>query len=269
MQTSISEVSILTIIISTLLILVLVGMVVYYLFLYQQKRFLHEKQVQELHDTFTQTLLQSKLEIQEVTLDHIAKELHANFSQLVSLININLSTILPHSSDEAREGILETKSLAKQLLLELKALSASLNTDHIMHIGFIAALNNELNRMAKTKKFNVTFSKTGEEYRLRPEHEIILFRLCQEVLNNIVNYSQAELVTAALNYQEGLFELEISDNGIGFDAGEVTKPESGKASTGLLNIRKRAALIGAEVMIESAPGAGSRVSIRIPSAATT
>jgi len=113
MQASVSTVSLLTIIISTLLLLSFSSAVIYYVFLYQRKRFRHQKEVQDMLDTFNQTLLQSKLEIQEETLDHIAKELHANFSQLVSLININLSAILPQSSDETKEGILETKSLAK------------------------------------------------------------------------------------------------------------------------------------------------------------
>src|SRR5205085_4739409 len=140
---------------------------------------------------FSQTLHQSKLEIQEQILDHIAKELHANFSHLVSLININLAEILTQSNPGIKENIIETKSLAKQLLSELKALSASLNTDHIMHIGFAKALDNELNRLSKTKKIQVTFTRSGEEYRLPPEHEIILFRLCQEILNNIVQYSKA------------------------------------------------------------------------------
>jgi signal transduction histidine kinase len=264
MQTSISETSILTIIISTALLLLFGGLVIYYIFLYQKKRFLHHKQVQEMQDTFARTLLQSKLEIQEETLDHIAKELHANFSQLVSLININLSAILPQSTDEMKDSIVETKSLAKQLLIELKALSAGLNTDHIMNIGFPAALNNELNRIAKTKKFDVVTTKTGEEYRIRADHEIILFRLCQEVLNNIVSYSKASKITTLLDYRTGEFNVEIADNGIGFDVNEVMNNGFEKESTGLLNIRKRAMLINAVADIQSAPGKGSSVSIKIP-----
>jgi signal transduction histidine kinase len=264
MQTSISEISLLTIGISTLLLFVFSTVVIYYIFLSQKKRYRHQHEMQEMKDSFNQTLMQSKLEIQEETLDHIAKELHANFSQLVSLININLAAILPQSSDDMKEGIMETKSLAKQLLIELKALSASLNTDHIMHIGFPAAINNALNRIAKTKKFNVVFTKTGEEYRIRPEHEIILFRLCQEVLNNIVSYSKATTITTQLDYQPETFNLKIADNGIGFNIDEVLKDRPEKESTGLLNITKRAKLINASVEISSGPGDGSMVAINIP-----
>lgn len=252
------------IIISTILILLFAGIIIWFLFLYQRKRYRHQNEMLELREAFNQTLLQSKLEIQEQTLDHIAKELHANFSHLVSLININLSELLPQSSVQMKESVVETKSLAKQLLTELKALSASLNTDHIMHIGFIKALDNEINRLAKTKKYEITLTKTGEEFRLIPEHEIILFRLCQEVLNNVVKYAKATTLTATVQYLPDCLQLLISDNGIGFDTEQAEIQSAEKESTGLLNIKKRAKLINGEVSISSKEGSGTAVTITIP-----
>ncbi|MDB5150464.1 MAG: putative signal transduction histidine kinase [Mucilaginibacter sp.] len=264
MQTSFLESSAVTIVVSTVLLLFFSFLIIYFLFMYQKKRFLHHQEVLELREAFNQTLLQSKLEIQEQTLDHISKELHANFSHLVSLININLAEILPQSSDDMKESVSETKSLAKQLLSELKALSASLNTDHIIHIGFTKALDNELGRLSKTKKLQVTLSKTGDEFRLRPEHEIILFRLCQEVLNNVIQYAQAKNITASLIYTDKAFKLEIKDDGVGFDMEEAIRQRAEKESTGLLNMQKRAKLIDADVEIESEPGKGTNVTIIIP-----
>lgn len=263
MQTPSFEITTLTIIISTALIVLFGGAIIYFLFLYQKKRFRHQKEVLELREVFGKTLLQSKLEIQEQTLDHIAKELHANFSHLVSLININLAEVVSQNSNEATESVLEAKSLAKQLLTELKALSASLNTDHIMHIGFFKALDNELGRLTKTKKYQVSFTKTGEEYRLRPENEIILFRLCQEVLNNIVKYARASVVTATINYTDEYMELQIGDNGTGFDVDLAMQQAAEKESTGILNIEKRARLINAFFAITST-SQGTTVKITIP-----
>jgi signal transduction histidine kinase len=217
-----------------------------------------------LRESFSQTLLQSKLEIQEQTLDHIAKELHANFSHLVSLININLSEILPQGSDEMKESIVETKSLAKQLLSELKALSASLNTDHIMHIGFANALNNELDRLRKAKKYQISVTKSGEECKLPPEHEIILFRLCQEVLNNTVKYAKATTIRVSIDYLSDHIQLTITDNGVGFNKDEIARLSAEKESTGILNINKRAKLINAEVFIDSKENGGTTVRLIIP-----
>jgi signal transduction histidine kinase len=264
MQTLLSEINTLTILISTLLIFIFACAVIYFLFLFQQKRYRHQQEVLELREAFNQTLLQSKLEIQEQTLDHISKELHANFSHLVSLININLTEILPQSSSETKENILETKSLAKQLLSELKALSASLNTDHIMHIGFAKALENELARIGKLKKCEITFTKMGLEYKLSAEHEIILFRLCQEVLNNIIKYAKAKSVVAVLNYTVDSFDLTIIDDGIGFDTEQADRQSAEKESTGLLNIKKRAKLINADIDIQSKTDKGTQVTISVP-----
>lgn len=264
MQTSISEVTALTIAVSTILILTFGVSIIYFLFLYQRKQFRHQKEMIQLKEIFNQTLMESKLEIQEQTLDHISKELHANFSHLVSLININLSEILPQSSDASKESILETKSLAKQLLSELKALSASLNTDYFMKIGFVKAIENELARLTKIKKYQVQFSKSGEEFHLSPEHEIILFRLFQEVINNTVQYAKATVIEVSLIFQNEILTLDVNDNGVGFDPQLVAQDNSEKESTGLLNIKKRAIILGGDFQIISAIGAGTKITISVP-----
>jgi signal transduction histidine kinase len=257
-----SEITIHTIFVSSLVLLLLGSSIIYILFLYQRKRFRHQQELFEMKEAFGQTLMHSKLAIQEQTLDHIAKELHANFSHLVSLININLQEILPQTQSNTRESVLETKSLAKQLMGEIKALSASLNTDHIMHIGLTQALDNELTRL--NKKFQVTVTKTGEEYRLKPEHEIILFRLCQEVLNNVIKYSEASRILVTLSFAPDNFTLSITDDGSGFNVEEALGSSGTKQSTGLINMRKRASVINAGFHISSSPGAGTTVTINIP-----
>lgn len=252
-----------TIAISTIFLLLVGAFATRYVFLYQRKRFTHQQEVLELKEAFAQTLLQSKLEIQEQTLDHIAKELHANVGQLVSLIQIGLEELAMETTGKARENTLETQGLTRQLFGELKALNASLNTDHIMHIGFVKALNNELNRLGAAKKYQITFTKTGQEFRLRPEDEIILFRLCQEVLNNVVNYAEAKKLDIALHYSPKDFILSITDDGIGFNVTEALERSAEKGSTGLINMQKRAKLINAAVDISSHTGQGTKVTITI------
>lgn len=264
MQTSFAEVSTLTIIITTLLLFLAGSVFIWYYLSYQKKRFQHQRELLQLRESFNHTLLQSKLEIQEHTLDHISKELHANFSHLVSLININLSVILPESSPETRDSIYETKSLATQLMGELKALSVSLNTDHIMQIGFTTALENELSRLGNTKKYQTSITKKGEERRLRPEYEIILFRLCQEILNNIVKHADAKTVMVILDYAPAALTLEVVDDGVGFDVAGTLKGAGEQESTGLLNMQKRAQLINGQFFVESTPGMGTTCRVVVP-----
>jgi signal transduction histidine kinase len=264
MQPSSKEVIILTIVISTILLLLFTGAIIYYVFLYQRKRHRHYQEVLELREAFNETLLESKFEIQEQTLNHISKELHSNFSQLVSLININLSEILSQSNDSVKENIIETKSLAKQILSDLKSMSVSLNTDHIIQIGFARALENEADRIRKTKRYSVSFDKTGTEIDLKPEQQIILLRLCQEILNNTIKHSKATTIRINLTSHNSFLCIEIADNGIGFDSNQPSSLYQEKGSTGLLNMRKRAKLISAEFIISSSLGNGTTIIIKIP-----
>jgi signal transduction histidine kinase len=259
-----SEVTYLTVIISTLLLLFFGILLVYYFFHQQKKRYQHMQEVTELRESFNQILLQSKLEIQEQTLDHIAKELHANFSHLVSLININLSAILAESHGKIKENIQETKSLTKQLMADLKALSVSLNSDYLIKTGFSKALGTELDRLCKTGRYKVTVSKTGEQYRIKPDQEIILYRLCQEILNNIVKHSGAKEITVLLDFASSYLKIQITDDGKGFDIKAAKENNTEKESTGLMNMNNRARLINAELIIDSEPGKGTSVSVLIP-----
>ncbi len=259
-----ADVNVLTILITTGILLFLGVLVIYFLFQYQRRRYKHQQELKDLKEAFNQNLLQSKLEIQEQTLEHIAKELHANFSHLVSVININLGTINPTKPAEMQERIAEAKSLAKQLMLELKALSVTLNTDHIMHTGFLTALENELNRLERTKLYKTILTKTGEEYRLRPENEIIFFRMCQEILNNIVKHAGAKTITVIVDYAPDLFTLQITDDGKGFDMAAAEKLSAEKGSTGLRNIQNRSRLIDAAVTTTSQPGSGTTTKVIIP-----
>jgi signal transduction histidine kinase len=263
MPTTSPQIVSLTIIISTLFLLLFGSIIIRYIFLFQRKKFLHHQEVFKLREAFNNTLLQSKLEIQEQTLDHIGKELHANISHLASVININLQEMLPHGPPAMKESIMETKAVTKQLLADLRSLIAGLNTDHIMHIGFNNAINNELERLKKTAKCQVVFTKIGQGDRLQPSHEIILFRLSQEIFNNILKYAKAKTVTVIITHTPELFQLEITDDGIGFNMESVIAQSAHTQSTGLINIRERAKQIEAQLVGESTLGVGTKFTISI------
>lgn len=264
MQKSFTQELILTIVVSTILLFSSGIVIVYYFFFQQRKKFQHEQEVIALREAFYQIILKSKLEIQEVTLDHIAKELHANFSHLVSLININLSVALANSSEGQQQHLIEAKQLAKQLMSDIKILSISLNTDHIMKTGFLKAFELELNRLERTGRYKVTNTIFGPAFRLPPDKEIVLFRLCQEILNNIVRHAKATEIDAVLDFREEEFKILIADNGIGFDINVAKEKSIEKASTGLMNIAGRAEIVNASLNIDSCIGKGTTIEIVIP-----
>jgi signal transduction histidine kinase len=263
MYTQLLQINTTTIVFTTLLQLGIGGLLVFFLLYYQRKRFRHQNELLELKEAFNQNLMQSKLEIQEQTLNHISRELHDNISPLISIIQLNLGASILRKTPEIQPEISELKVNANQLMAELKSLSVTLNTDHIMHIGFSEALWFELDRLERTKIFKTIRTVTGEKFRLRAEHEIILFRMCQEILNNIVKHAQAKTITVELDYLPGAYRLTITDDGTGFDPSTVEGSAGSKNSTGLRNIQNRARLINAAVLINSSPGKGTQTNITI------
>lgn len=217
--------------------------------------------VQNQKKTFyKQELSKAKLEIKEETLKHIAFELHDNLGQVASLIKINLNTLHLDESEKSIQKIEATKELTRQLIADLKSLSISLNGDRVSQLGLAKSLEEEVDRLNRTGLFKATLEIHEPIPPLQENPTIIVFRMAQEVLNNMVKHSQASQVLISLQVVENLFTLVIRDNGVGFTLEDKLK----SGGSGLLNLQSRARLVQAAFSIESSPGEGTRISIALP-----
>jgi signal transduction histidine kinase len=243
----------------TLLLILITSFVIFFLFLYQKRYYQHKKEKEELKNQFSQTLLQSQIEIQEQTQQHISRELHDNLGQMASLIKINLHTISVDDREKALRKIEDTRELTKQLITDIKLISVKLGSDRIEKTGLINALETEVERINRTEQFNASFINCTKNLVPDKDRSVILFRMAQEVLNNMVKHSGAKHISVDVSETETLFILAFSDDGKGFD------PEQHKNSgSGLMNLEKRATLINAKLSMQSSPGNGTRVSIEMP-----
>jgi signal transduction histidine kinase len=253
------EVYILIIVASLVFLLVAFFLILFVLYFLKKKKQIHlEKEL--LKKTFSQTLLQSQLEIKEQTLQHISHELHDNLGQVASLIKINLTTLQLNEKEKSAEKIEDTKELTRQLIGDIKALSVSLGSDRVTQTGLAKAIQTEIERLNKTGEFVASFVEEGNLPAIDNEKVIILYRMLQELLNNIVKHSAAKHINVLLNVSGNLFTLAVSDDGMGFNVEE--KINSGGA--GLHNLQNRASLINAQLSIQSKPGKGTQVNIQLP-----
>jgi signal transduction histidine kinase len=209
-----------------------------------------------------QEFLKAQMEIKEQTLQHIGRELHDNLGHIASIIKINLHTLTKDLDNAAKalDKIEATKDLTRQLIGDLKSLSVSLGADRIAQSGLAKALETEVDRLNKTGQFTATITQEGNLPAIEKGKVVILFRMAQEILNNMVKHSGARHITVRLNASENSFILAFSDDGVGFDIDK--KKNSGGA--GLLNLQHRAKLINAQLTMQSSPGNGSRVIIELP-----
>lgn len=237
--------------------------IILFMLYYQKRKHLHKLEIQKIEENFTKEMLRSQIEMQDQTLRNVASELHDNFNPTLSVINISLASLLPKLSADDKEALYEAKSLVKQLMAEMKSLSSSLNSDHLMQIGFDRAFEKYVSYIKRSAIYEVSFTTDGNGHPLSPEKGIILFRMCQEILNNIIKHADATEIIIHIHYQETALSVEIKDNGKGFDKQKSTNIPSEKDSTGLGNLHKRALILGALLEIESAPGKGTRAIIRL------
>jgi two-component system sensor histidine kinase UhpB len=110
----------------------------------------------------------------------------------------------------------------------------------------------------------VRFEPDLSEVRLPAGIEIAVFRIAQEALTNIVRHAHAQSVQMALQREGGALVLSVQDDGDGFDVVAMRARAAGGGSLGVLGMEERAMLIGAELLIESTPGQGSRLRLRCP-----
>lgn len=208
----------------------------------------------KIKEEFKQTLLNTQLEIQEQTLTHISREIHDNIGQVLSLARLQLHSLTPQSSEE---DINYTDNLLEKAITDLRGLSHSLNTNSIKENGFSASVIKILDQFEKTGKFKTSFSDEVN-FTISDDHGIILFRIIQEVLNNVVKHARATEINITIKNIQGKSAINISDNGIGFNTETLNSPESG---IGIRNISERAMIIGAKLSLISQKNNGTTVRI--------
>src|SRR5687767_12891167 len=209
-------------IVTMFLLIVAIGIIMLVL-VYQKRQVQYLKENEHLKITFEKERLKSQIEIQEQTLGHLSRELHDNLGQVASLIKINLSTIALEDVDKAREKIENTKDLTRQLITDIKSLSVSLGGDLLEQAGFVKAVECEVERMNKTGEFLVDFVAPPDTLYISNDKAVILYRMVQEILNNIVKHSGAHHIQLVLEQVDQQLLLAVTDDGAGFDMNQ--KPE--------------------------------------------
>jgi len=210
---------------------------------------------------FENSLLQTQIEIQEQTLRTISQEIHDNVGQVLSLAKLNLNTLDIEEGVNKEQKIESSIQLVGKAINDLRDLSRSLNGDKIADLGLQDAIDKELKIIQNTGQFMTHSFICGEPYQLLPQNEMVLFRIVQESLNNIVKHSKAKNIRIEMLYEKASFKMIVNDDGEGFDASLLEATETG---IGLTNMKNRASLIGALFSIQSSPGEGSSVFIQLP-----
>lgn len=166
---------------------------------------------------------------------------------------------------EAYEGVQNSKEMLQKVIREMADLTKSLHTDRITDIGLSEAINFDLASIRRAGILKIHLEVEGEEFHFPDQQSIFIFRMYQEMMNNIIKHSKATHVIVSLFYQgNDTFVMKIRDDGVGFDVQQKKDSGSGSSGLGLKSMRNRAKMIGADLAIESEPGKGTTIAVKVP-----
>ncbi len=206
-------------------------------------------------------ILESQIEMQEQTFQKISAEIHDNISLTLSLSKIYLHDLDLNDPADLSDKINLSTCLIKKAIDDLNTLSKSLNPVSIEKFGLIRSIEELVKDINKAELFKIKFNVKGIPHSQGVEYELILFRMIQESLNNIIRHANATEVSIVLDFEKTSLAVRIRDNGTGFKAETTTFNNNG---SGLGNMKKRAQMINAQLYIDSQPQNGTAIRILIP-----
>ena len=218
------------------------------------------------------------IKAQEEERYRVSREIHDGPAQ--DLANLIFQTsvaekLVDYDPEEAKQTLQELRKQIRDCLTNIRQVIFDMRPMALDDLGLAPALNQLVGQMASRGILSTDFSIDGQPYELPKHVEIAIFRIVQEALNNAAHHSGTDKARLRVLCRPDALSVLIQDDGKGFDtdaepdmpeAAEVLSEEesSSAGQFGLLGMRERAKLIGAEINVMSAPGKGTRVHLRVP-----
>ena len=212
-----------------------------------------------------QVLSRRLVEAQETERRNIARELHDEIGQALTVMQLNLQAMLQlPGTDALTSRLKENLAVVERVLEQVHDISLNLRPSMLDDLGLEPALRWYTNRQAALGGLQASFAADPLEQRLDPIIETECFRIAQEALTNVLRHAQANFVTVELRQEEGKLHLRVRDDGTGFEVATVREKAVLGASLGLLSMEERAGLAGGGLEFTSIPGQGTEVHAWFP-----
>jgi two-component system, NarL family, sensor histidine kinase UhpB len=199
------------------------------------------------------------LRAQEEERKRVARDLHDEVNQALTAILLRLEAMSHGATPERAAELSEVKRLANRAMEELLDLARQLRPSALDDHGLVPAVGGQLRRFQEETGVKASLVTHGGGSALTDDEQTAIYRIVQEALSNIAQHAEAGKVDVELAERQGTAELEVRDDGRGFDP---TAERNG--GLGLNGMVERARLVGGSLDIRSAPGAGTSIVLRIP-----
>lgn len=234
------------------------------IFLLARSRFKRKQQLAENEKQLAvrEAFIDATIRSQENERKRFAQDLHDGMGQLISSLRLMVSQLDKNSSVEEKLSIAErSEKVLNDMHTEIRSIAFNLMPQTLIQHGLIPALQEMALRINQSGKIVVSVTGYDVPDRLNEVHEISLYRIIQEWVNNVIKYAQATKIEVQLVGHEEEISITVEDNGNGFDTARLEQSNG----NGWKNIKSRVNLVRGEVEIDSAPQhKGTSLIIRVP-----
>ncbi len=203
------------------------------------------------------------LEAEEKERRRIAQDLHDGVGQLLSAAKLNLSNLdskITTQTEEQKLAIQNALSLVDDSVKEVRAVSHNMMPNTLIKLGLASAVREFITKLGKAPTLKVDLEIVGLDTRLDNQVETVLYRVIQEIVNNIIKHAKASQISMQLIHHETELNIMIEDNGVGFDTNQLDDFEG----IGLKGIKTRIEFLNGSVHFDSSIARGTTVIIDIP-----
>jgi signal transduction histidine kinase len=198
----------------------------------------------------------------------LARELHDQTSQSLVALGQREQMLKPYLKDDPAASALlaEIRAMIGETIDDLRRIMRALRPIYLEELGLAPALQMLARDLGLDDRIAIHFEKTGTPQRLIPEHEMALYRIAQEALNNAWQHSAASQIWLTVQFEPSQVTITVRDNGQGFAAPRhaAELDTSDQQHFGITGMYERAALVGAHLQVKSEPGSGTTITVKAP-----
>ena len=206
------------------------------------------------------TLSHRLVQLQEDEKRAVARELHDEIGQSLTVLKLFLDRYYSSCSDEGSQDLEQARAMVKRVMKQLRNLSLTLRPTMLDDLGLLPTLQWHMERYTSQTRINVNFRHSGLQKKLPREIGTAAYRIVQEALTNVARHANTGEVMVCVRADKRVLSIEVEDHGVGFDIAKARD----QGSVGLSGMSERVLALNGSLTIESTPESGTYVLAELP-----
>lgn len=242
-----------------------IGLVIFIVF-HQRKVIKYQQQLQRLEDEQQQILLNASIRWQEEERQRIAADLHDDAGPLLATARLYLNDNLVHQDISTQlQSIYNAKQIIDDTIQLIRNISHSLMPPTLKNFGLESAINDLFQKISGSGAINASCRFHDYRERMLPQRELLIFRVAQELVNNILKHSNSSFIHLTQNISDGKFYIRLHHDGKGIIQADFERMNKSPVGLGLKNIQSRMKVLDGSVLFEKdASQTFYKVTLEIP-----